>query len=319
MLHVIRSFGEELPAVCRNSCEEAWLVFDRFLTKYGSSYDIAERTTRVLRHGITLFGSSALQIAPSAVARMSLAFEATGFSSYLWVAGKLIGRFGGEEDPNLRGTFREIYERSTGKVVSLLQAKSPAEIPDGALYIVTVIWHMLLTPGCLTVLEDYLQMLLQLVEHAPDIFFQSPAFPIAFRAAMAALTLVHTDIVFASLDIFRVTLTHDCLMPSTNTPPPKFPEYAAAIRRVFEKEGFELVGYLLNGLVGDFPEDSLSGVVSIFRAISIIWTSQFLSWLPAILQQLPTTAAPNEAKTQFLSDVTRSVQFERSNCGFGSS
>lgn len=131
MLHVIRSFGEELPAACQNSCEEAWLVFDSFILKYGSSYDIAERTTRVLRHGINLFGKGALPVTPSVVTRMSFAFEATSFPSYLWIAGKIIGRFGDEEDSNLRGTFKELYERATNKVATLLQAKSPGDIPDG--------------------------------------------------------------------------------------------------------------------------------------------------------------------------------------------
>jgi transportin-3 len=131
MLHVVQTFGEELPAACQNSCEEAWAIFDAFLSKYGSDYDIAERTTRVLRHGVNLFGSSALPIAPSVVARMSIAFEATGFPSYLWIAGKIVGRFGNEEDPNLRASFRELYERSTSKVVTFLQVKSPRDIPDG--------------------------------------------------------------------------------------------------------------------------------------------------------------------------------------------
>ena len=150
-------------------------------------------------------------------------------------------------------------------------------------------------------------MLLQLVDYAPDIYFQSSAFPVAFRAAMAALTVVHTDILLASLNLFRVTLTHDCLLPSTS-PPPNFPVYESAIRAVFEEEGFELVGYLLSGLVGDFPEDSTATVVTLFRVISCVWTSELLSWLPLVLQQLPTTTAPNQAKTQFLSDVTRFVR-----------
>ncbi|KAG5647647.1 hypothetical protein DXG03_009000 [Asterophora parasitica] len=288
MLHVIRSFGEELPQACRGTCEQAWLVCDAFLQKYGSNYDVAERTTRVLRHGISLFANSALSVASSVVGRMLLSFESTGYPSYLWIAGKVIGAFGNEEDPALRGSYQELYERSTNKVFSLLQVKTPGEIPD--------------------VLEDYLQMLLQLVDHGPDIFFQSSAFPLAFRAAMASLTVVHTDIIFASLDLFRIILTHDCLVPTTASPPPKFPLYAAAIRAVFEKEGYELVGYLLSGLIGDFPEDSTSAVVSIFRVISFVWTAQLVSWLPAVLQQLPTVAAPNEAKTQFLSDVNSAVQ-----------
>ena len=158
------------------------------------------------------------------------------------------------------------------------------------------------------VLEDYLQMLLQLVDLAPDVYFQSSAFPLAFRASMAALTLVHSDIIFASLDLFRITLTHDSLLPYPS-PPPKFPVYAAAIQAVVDKEGFDFVGYLLAGLVGDFPEDSTSAVVSIFRAISALRPSQMLSWLPSIVQQLPTATAPKQAQTQFLNEVTKYAKF----------
>lgn len=123
---------------------------------------------------------------------------------------------------------------------------------------------------------------------------------------MAALTLVHSDIVFRSLDLFRIILTHDCLLPGT-LQPPKFPIYAAAIHAVVNKEGFELVGYLLSGLVGDFPEDATSLVVSIFRIFAGLWTSQLLSWLPPVLEQLPTVTAPNHAKSEFMAEVTRYV------------
>ncbi|KAJ7932491.1 armadillo-type protein [Mycena leptocephala] len=288
MLHVIQGFGEELPPACQTSCADAWTILDRFLVKYGADYDIAERTTRVIRHGITLFGDSALPMVPSVVARMSFAFEATGYPSYLWIAGKMIHRYGNEEDTDLRGSFQEVYERSTNSIVSLLQSKSPRDIPD--------------------VMEDYLRMLTSMVPSAPDIFFQSSAFPLAFRTAMEALTLVHSDIIFASLDLFLLILTHDCLNPNPSVPPPpKFPIYTSAIQGVVQKDGFQFLCYLLNGLVGDFPEDSMSIVVSIFRAISLIWGSQLLVWLPAVLQQLPISAAPQQAQAQFFSDVSRAV------------
>jgi transportin-3 len=141
---------------------------------------------------------------------------------------------------------------------------------------------------------------------APDMFFQSSAFPLAFRASMSALTLVHTEVIFASLNLFLLIFRHDCLDRSGSVPsPPNFTVYASAIETVMEKNGFQLLGHLLNGLVGDFPEDSTSVVVSIFRAISFLWGSQLLSWLPSVLQQLPASAAPPQATAQFLSDVTR--------------
>lgn len=304
MLHVIHTFGDELPPTCASSCQEAWLVFDNFLAKYGSDYDIAERTTRVLRYGITLFGKAALSVSAAIVGRMSFAFEATGYPSYLWIAGKVISTFGNEDDQNLRGSFREIYDRSTNQVVSLLRTKSPKDIPDGAYRIADSCNIVILMQ--LPVLEDYVRMLLHLLEFGPDILFLSPTFPTAFRAAMAALTLIYSDVVFAALDFFRGILTHDCIT-AVAQPPPNFPLYQSAIQTVVEKEGFEFLGYLLGGLVGDFPTDSSSSVATIFRTLVTVWPSLVLAWLPPVLQHLPTTAVPIPAKAQFLSDVTRCV------------
>lgn len=283
MLHVVGPFGDQLPAACRNSCQEAWSFFDIFISKFAFDYDTSERVTRVLRHGITLFGQNALSVASSVLSRMVTSFEATGFSSFLWISGKIVGRFGHESDLVLRNAFQNLYERATNKVVSLLQSKDSRDIPD--------------------VLEDYVQLLLQLIRMAPDVFFQSSAFPLAFRATMAALTLIHSDLVFASLDLFRDILTHESLTPSSS-PPPKFPIYSSAIKAVMEKEGFEFVGYILSGLVGDFPEDSTAVVVTIFRAVALLWSTQLVTWLPPILQQFPVSSTPIQVREQFLLDVT---------------
>jgi transportin-3 len=134
MLHVIQGYGEELPPACQDTCQEAWSVFDTFLSKYGANYDLSERVTRVLRRGIDLFNKSSLPVATSVLARMFFAFESTGYSSFLWIAGKIVGRFGHEEDSNFRGSVKELFERSTTKVASLLQVKTPGEIPDGELF-----------------------------------------------------------------------------------------------------------------------------------------------------------------------------------------
>jgi transportin-3 len=68
---------------------------------------------------------------------MSLSFEATGISSYLWIAGKLVTNFGDDEDSRIRTGQKDLYERATAKVFSLLQEKSARDIPDGErIYIV---------------------------------------------------------------------------------------------------------------------------------------------------------------------------------------
>jgi transportin-3 len=156
----------------------------------------------------------------------------------------------------------------------------------------------------LSVLEDYLNFLLPLLDMAPDLFFQSTAFPRAFRCAMAGLTVIHTDIVLSSLDIFRSILGHDCLNRGP-LQPPKFVTYANAIGASVEQCGFELVGLLLSGMTGDYEEAAISAVVSIMRSLFLHWTPQVTAWLPTVLQQLPGKAISNDVKTQFLSDITR--------------
>jgi transportin-3 len=131
MLSVIKGYGEHLPTACQGSCEEAWAVFDSFLNKYGSNYEIADRVTRVLRHGISLFGPASRVVAAQALVRLGAAFELTGYSGYLWIAGKLVTNFGLEKDEALHTAITALYTQSTLKVVSILQVKDAGQIPDG--------------------------------------------------------------------------------------------------------------------------------------------------------------------------------------------
>lgn len=156
------------------------------------------------------------------------------------------------------------------------------------------------------VLDDYLHLLLPLGDLAPEVFFGSSAFPLAFKVAMTGLSVVYTDTILSSLDVFRNVLTHDCLdLPAV--PPPNFVAYANAIRGVIEKEGFQLVAYLLRGMASDFPEEAMALVVSIFRSLAHLWPQQILVWMTPVLQDVSMAKAPTQAKSDFLSEVTRQV------------
>jgi len=131
MLHVVGSFGEQLPPACHSTCQEVWPIFDAFLAKHGSDYDSAEHVTRVLRHALNLFGPAVLTIAADVLERMSTAFASSGLSCYLWIASKVHSRFGNEEDPLLRNAVKDVYERSTQKLIVMLREKSATMLPDG--------------------------------------------------------------------------------------------------------------------------------------------------------------------------------------------
>lgn len=149
---------------------------------------------------------------------------------------------------------------------------------------------------------------MNMVEFAPDIFFESSAFPAAFHITLAALTLIHTDTIFASLDLIRMVLTHDCLNSASHeAPPPKFPLYANAIHQAVDKEGFEFTSLLLTGLVGNFPEETASIIVTLMRVLASLWPVQLQQWIPVILQRLPVTSVPEEAKVRFMKDLDEYV------------
>jgi transportin-3 len=131
MLSIIRGFGEQLPAACQNTCKDVWDMFDLLLSKYCKDENVSERACRVLRFGLGFFDEAALPMAASAIARMSFSFDTSGVSSFLWIGGKIIGQFGESEDMELRGAFKELYERSTQKIVQLLSSQSPDTLPGG--------------------------------------------------------------------------------------------------------------------------------------------------------------------------------------------
>ena len=147
-------------------------------------------------------------------------------------------------------------------------------------------------------------MILELFQRRPDVLLESNAFPSAIRIVVASLILIHSEVIFASLDIIRGIISHDALDPSTRNPPPKFPIYALAIRQVLEIEGPALLLNLLNGLVHDFPEESVSIVVTIFRMVATLMPQNFLAWFTEAVRGVPMAASFAPAKEQLLQEVT---------------
>ncbi|KAF5385512.1 hypothetical protein D9757_005366 [Collybiopsis confluens] len=278
MLFVIGGFGEELPVACQNTCQETWSIFQVFLSKYGTDSELVERSTRVLRYGLSFFDRAVLAVAPAVAASMTIGFEATGIASYLWIGGKLVGQFGDEDDESLHGAFAELFHRSTNKLMNLLHTNSAGTLSD--------------------VIDDYMRLSLQVLRQTPDIFFDPSILPSAFRAASEALTLVQSDVVITALDLLQEIFSHQCLDPSTPNPP-NFITYAHSINNVLDSQGANFIGTLLVGLVGDFPPESNPVVISIFRIVAAIWPTQILAWLPDVLQQMPSAVVTDQVKQTF--------------------
>lgn len=130
-MDIVGSFGEELPADCANTASSTWAVVDDVIDRYGSDTTICDRATRVLRLGLQFFQRTALPLVPSILARLTGEFERTGFASYLWAIGKVIQRFGLEEDGVVRIAIQGAYERTTAKCWALFSQTAISMHSDG--------------------------------------------------------------------------------------------------------------------------------------------------------------------------------------------
>ncbi|KAG8932286.1 Nuclear import receptor [Tulasnella sp. 418] len=290
LLHVVQSFGEELPPACQNTCPEVYVVLDSLIANYGRHYFISERACRVLKLGMQFFGDAGLPVVPQLVSRLSSAFDATGYSSFIWILGKVVGQYGATSDTIFWANLQAGYEAISEKVFSMLEDTPPSDMPD--------------------VLEDYSHFVLQLLEYSPEVVLLSASFSKTFQANLTSLTLVHPDVIFPALDFVYSVLGHEALNPDaaeSKDVPAKFPLFAAAIRKAVAESGFQMVALILTGLVTHFPEDSTSIVSTIFRIVAGLWPTELATWLPTVLEQVPPSSLAPAAKTQFLTEFGAAV------------
>lgn len=131
MLHVIQSFGEELPPACKDTAAQIYGVLDTLIAKHGSHYFISERVCRVIRMGIQFYADSARSLVPAMLQRVATAFHSSGFSSFLWLLGKATSFYAAEQDAALLRAFKDAYEMASLKVFAMLKSQPAADMPDG--------------------------------------------------------------------------------------------------------------------------------------------------------------------------------------------
>ncbi|KAG8830659.1 Nuclear import receptor [Serendipita sp. 399] len=288
LLDVVGSFGEELPPACENTAAEVWAVMSNIIAQYGALPDVCDRSTRVLRLGLQIFHRAALPLIPSVLESLTARFENTGLASYLWAIGKVIQRFGLEDDLPLKAAIQRTYELCTAKCSAIFTQSALRLHSD--------------------VVDDYLSIVTPLLEQCPDILFLSPAFPTTFSILIGALQLYNTDTTFQSIGLIRAILGHDALQAAPDAPvPATFPLFAKAISDTVEKEGSVLVSNLFVGLLDHFALEMMSGVVTTIRLLTQVWTSSMQQWVPTVLEQIPVTPALLSAKAQFLVDFEAAI------------
>jgi transportin-3 len=143
-----------------------------------------------------------------------------------------------------------------------------------------------------------------MAKFAPGILFDSPGLDTAVACCLVALKLIHTDIIFSSLNFLTAILEPAKPLQFQNGTATRFPNFIR-VNEVFVANGFQLMGSLLDGLLGNFPEESLSTVISLFRHVADQWPAEFAGWLPPLMQGLPGNLCTEQMKTKFVEDCAR--------------
>lgn len=142
-----------------------------------------------------------------------------------------------------------------------------------------------LTPLCLSVMDDYVHLQLELFPLLSAQLISSPAFTPSFNLCLAALSLPSTEIIMTSLDFIQTLLSSQMSAPLSTT---------------LTECGPDLLSLTLTGLVTGYPEDSTNMIVGILRTMAGLFPQLVVEALPSIVDRLPPASVPPVEKQNFL-------------------
>ena len=133
-LNVNKHLVDSLPPQCGSTASEVWAILSSLIENFGSS-SISERICSTLRRGLAFFGPLCLPLAPAILDSVTAAFERTGVSGYVWVAGRVsdllqIQGIQQQDVQNLKARLQQALERITNKLSSMLSQASATEVQD---------------------------------------------------------------------------------------------------------------------------------------------------------------------------------------------
>lgn len=286
-LSYVPSLADHLQPECSKTLEQIWAVLDGVLSLYDKNFKVSERACAVIRRGLQFFGNLCLPLLVSIVDRMTVSYERSGCPSYLWITGKVVGLFSETRDPGLESCLKIAFERQSVHAFSTIKEAGAEHTSD--------------------VIDDYIHLLLVLLESYPQIIASSSCFASSFPIVLASLELYDPGPLSATLDYVREIVGHESLgvqRPQNGVDAPQAPAgfalLAAPIRSVVTQYGFLLCEALLRRLLSDLPEDLSSSVVIIFRLLGEHFPGELSTWLPPIVEQLPVKMASSDDKATFM-------------------
>ncbi|KAG0141932.1 hypothetical protein CROQUDRAFT_67819 [Cronartium quercuum f. sp. fusiforme G11] len=293
-LSIVPSLGDKLQPDCSKTLEQIWTVLDGVLGLYDKNSRVSERTCTVIRRGLQFFGPLCLPLLVNVIDRMTTSFEQSGCPSFMWITSKVITAFAETQDPALESCLKIAFERQSTQAFATIKDAGPQSASD--------------------VMDDYIHLLLALFGYYPKIIASSPCFSASFPIVLASLELYDPGPLSDTLDYVRELLGHESLglqraTNGINAPPAPagFALLAAPIRSVVGQFGFPLCEVLLRRVLSDLPEDLSSSVFIVFRLLSENFPNELSSWVPSIIEQLPSKLASVNDKAVFMETFKNAI------------
>ncbi|KAJ2077989.1 Nuclear import receptor [Coemansia sp. RSA 988] len=308
---------------------EAWPLANTALQRLPADSRVSESIAKFIRVLVEFYAGVLRPFASQITDAVVAAFRQSGLGVYLWVARRILNvshTLATEESVSLQIATTMVAQLSDA-ALSVFQTTSFSDIPETT--------------------EDYFRLIERAMETAPGYMVAMPSFPFVFQAAVAALDVNHLHaqmaVLYAWSQILGPTNRHirmaqDRRSPTTTSssvpPSPHRPQRPTQhdncpIEQITElcvKDGFDLAGKLMHGLLRHFDRETVSEAVEVFVALTVIVSdgpnvakAQFgipplptmYEWVQAMLAQLPDSSFPSSEKQTFLADLSDHIQSRR--------
>ena len=142
-------------------------------------------------------------------------------------------------------------------------------------------------------MDDYVHCLLAYLNTAPALTLSLPSLSLCVSHTLSALTCPAPEIVQVSLDVLAKLAL---LLPSSHSLQPTFHQYGKGI-----------ISIVLQGVVQDFPEESLDEVEKIVAATISVGGGEVEGWVGDALAGVPGHVLPQSDRQAFITELQQYV------------
>ncbi|BEJ17243.1 hypothetical protein CspHIS471_0606440 [Cutaneotrichosporon sp. HIS471] len=273
-LTVVRTL-DPVPKSCYPTAASIYQILDKLLERYAKLYFISERVGSILRRGLTFFPERALEpVVQPVLARLTASFAQTGYSSYLWITGKIASKFARTaKQPGHEGLAQLLvgaFQTVTDSLGKLLALKDAREIAD--------------------VMDDYVHCFMAYIDDLPQQTLASPALPQAVSHTLAAIMCPAPQTILVCLGTLHMLAKR--LTDGQNQ---------AQLQPIFAQFAKPLLSLVLQGIVQGYPEEGFEQTPLIIQAtVSSVPAAEAETYATEALSEIPGHVLPAADKTKFI-------------------